>query len=108
MNVEKVQVLPLMLVIVRLKKNGLDAMDLIATFVIRIIQRLQARARGMWSYTGLWDDTRYSNAERPVDEFERQMKVITSVTHGLQMAGRVRRLDSQHPTTLVGLLASYV
>ena len=39
-NPEKEQVLPLMREVIRLKKNGLDAMDLIAAFVIRKIQPL--------------------------------------------------------------------
>ena len=39
-NAEKESVIPLMREIVRLKKNGLDAMDLIAAFVTRRIQLL--------------------------------------------------------------------
>ena len=59
---EKEQVLPLMREVVRLKKAGLDVMDLIALFVSRRVQPLQARARRMWEYTGTDDDTRYSNS----------------------------------------------
>ena len=55
----------------------------------------------MWTYSGLQDDTRYSNTEMPLDEFELQMKIITSVTHGLQMTGRVRPLGIDNPPTLV-------
>ena len=91
-NADKEQVLPLMREVIRLKKNGLGAIDLIAAFVIRKIQPLQARARGMWTYSGLQDDIRYSNTKMPLDEFELQMKIITSVTQGLQPTGRVRPL----------------
>ena len=87
--------------IVRLKKNSLDAMDLIALFVTRRIQPLEARARGMWEYTGTDDDTRYRNSVMSQDEFEQIMKVIASVTHCAQMSGRVRPLDAAHPPTLV-------
>src|SRR3954468_5058551 len=93
--------------IIRLKNNGLDVMDLIATFVIRRIQPLQARARGMWTYTRLGDDTRYNRSEMPMDEFELQMKMITSVTHGLQSVGRVRPLSSENPPTLVRWFVLY-
>lgn len=103
-NVEKEQALPPMREIVSLKKNGLDAMDLIATFVTRRVQPLQARARGMWTYTGLTDNTRYSNVEMLQEEFEQRMRVITSVTHVVKMLGRVRPLDSEHPPALVSLL----
>src|SRR4051812_15146110 len=91
--------------VVRLKKNGLDAMDLIALFVTQRIQPLQARARGMWTYTGSDDDTRYSNAEMLQEEFEHKMKIITSVMHAAQMAVRVRPLDNAHPPSLV---SSYI
>src|SRR3954469_21548167 len=87
--------------IVRLKKNGLDAMDLIALFVTRRIQPLQARARRMWEYTGIDDNTRYNNSAMSQKEFEQLMKIITSVTHGAQMAGRVRPLDITRPPALV-------
>ena len=87
--------------IVRLKKNGLDAMDFIATFVTRRIQPLQPRARGMWTYTGLDDETHSSKSEMQTEEFEFRMKIITSVTCAVQMTGRVRPLDSRHPPTLV-------
>ena len=87
--------------IVRLKKNGLDAMDLIAAYVTRRIQPLQARTRGMWTYTGLEDEMRYSNSEMTTEEFEHRMKVITSVACAVQMIGRVRPLDHRHPPTLV-------
>ena len=86
-NAEKESVIPLMREIIRLKKNGLDAMDLIAAFVTRRIQPLQARSRRMWSYTGLDDDTRYNNAEMQTEEFEFRMKIITSVTCAVQMTG---------------------
>ena len=98
---EKEQVLPLMREVVRLKKAGLDAMDLIALFVSRRVQPLQARARRMWEYTGTDDDTRYSNSVMSQKEFEQLMKIITSVTHCAQMSGRVRPLDAAHPPTLV-------
>ena len=102
---EKEQALPLMREIVRLKRNGLNAMDLIALYVTRRIQPLQARARGMWAYTGSYDDTRYNNTEMLQEEFEQTMKiitgVITGVTHAAQMAGRVRPLDIAHPPSLV-------
>ena len=71
----------------RLKKAGLDAMDLIALFVSRRIQPLQARTRRMWEYTGTDDDTRYSNSAMSQKEFEQLMKIITSVTHCVQMTG---------------------
>ena len=76
-------------------------MDFIAAFVTQRIQPLQARARGMWTYTGLDDDIRYRKAEMQIEEFEFRMKVITSVTCVVQMAGRVRPLDNRHPPTLV-------
>ena len=98
---EKEQTIPLMQEIVRQKKNGLDAMELIALYVTRRIQPLQARARGMWAYTGTDDDTRYNNTVVLQAEFEQIMKIITGVTHGAQMAGRVRPLDASHPPTLV-------
>ena len=44
-----------------MKKADLDAMDLIALFVSRRIQPLQARARRMWEYTRIDDNTRYNN-----------------------------------------------
>ena len=94
--------------VIRLKKNGLDAMDLIATFMVRKIQPLQARARGIWTYSGLQDDTCYSNTEMPLNEFELQMKIITSVTQGLQPTGRVRPLSIENPPTLVCYLVPYV
>ena len=100
-NAEKESVVPLMREIVRLKKNGLDAMDLISAYVTRRIQPLQARTRGMWTYTGLEDETRYDNSEMTHEEFEHRMKVITSVTCAVQMTGRVRPLDHRHPPTLV-------
>src|ERR1041384_1542377 len=75
---EKEQVLPLMREVVRLKKPGLDAMDLIALFVSRRIQPLQARTRKMWEYTGIDDDTRYSNSAMFQKDFEQLMKIITS------------------------------
>src|SRR4051812_37631295 len=87
--------------IVRLKKNGLHAMDLIALFVTRRIQPLQARARGMWTYSGTNDDTRYNNTVVLQEEFAQIMKIITGVTHCAQMAGRVRPLDAAHLPTLV-------
>jgi len=100
-NAEKETVLPLIREIVRLKKNGLDAMDLIAAYVTRRIQPLQARTRGMWTYTGLIDEMRYNNSEMTTEEFEHRMKVITSVTCAVQMSGRVHPLDHRHPPTLV-------
>src|SRR4051812_11561520 len=42
---EKQQVLPLMREVINMKKRGLDSMDLIALYVGRRIQPLQARAR---------------------------------------------------------------
>ena len=87
--------------IVNMKKKGLDAMDLIALYVSRRIQPLQARDRRMWEYTGLDDNTRYNNKAMPQKEFEQLMKIITSVTHGAQMHGRVRPLDSNRPSILV-------
>ena len=98
---EKQQVLPIMREVVKMKKAGLDAMDLIALFVGRRIQPLQARARRMWEYTGLEDDTRYNNMAMSQKEFEQLMKIITSVTHGAQMSGRVRPLDAGRPPILV-------
>ena len=84
-----------------MKKAGLDAMDLIALFVSWRIQPLQARARRMWEYTGIDDDTRYNNTAMSQKEFEQLMKIITSVNHGAQMSGRVRPLDAAHPPTMV-------
>ena len=84
-----------------MKKRGLDAMDLIALFVSRRVQPLQARARRMWEYTGLDDNTRYNNKAMSQKEFDQLMKIITSVTHGVQMHGRVRPLDSNRPPVLV-------
>jgi hypothetical protein len=98
---EKQQVLPLMREIVSMKKRGADAMDLIALFISRRIQPLQARARKMWEYSGLEDSARYNNKAMSQKEFEQLMKIITSVTHGAQMHGRVRPLDSTHPPVLV-------
>ena len=85
----------------KMKKAGLDAMDLIALFVSRRIQPLQARARRMWEYTGIDDDTRYNNMAMSQKEFEQLMKIITSVNHGAQMSGRVRPLDAARPPILV-------
>jgi len=87
--------------IVSMKKRGLDAMDLIALFVGRRVQPLQARVRKMWEYTGLEDPTRYSNKPMNQKEFDQLMKIITSVTHGAQMHGRVRPLDSNRSPVLV-------
>ena len=100
-NADKESVVPLMREIVRLKKNGLGAMDLIAAFVTRRIHPLRARNRGMWTYTGLDDDTRYNNSEMRTEEFEFRMKIITSMTCAVQMTGRVQPLDHRHPPTLV-------
>jgi len=58
---EKQQVHPLMKEISIMKKKGLDAMDLIALFVSRRVQPLQARVRRMWEYSGLEDPTRLSS-----------------------------------------------
>ena len=85
----------------KMKKAGLDAMDLIALFVSRRIQPLQARARRMWEYTGIDDDTRYNNTAMSQKEFEQLMKIFTSVTHCAQMTGRVRPLDAARPPILV-------
>src|SRR4051812_41782023 len=98
---EKQHVLPLMREVVNMKKRGLDAMDLIVLYIGRRIQPLQARARRMWEYTGLEDNARYNNKAMSQKEFEQLMKIITSVTHGAQMHGRVRPLDSNHPPVLV-------
>ena len=87
--------------VVRMKKAGLDAMDLIALFVSRRIQPLQVRARRMWEYTGLEDNTRYNNKAMSQKEFDQLMRIITSVTHGAQMSGRVRPLDINRPPALV-------
>jgi len=87
--------------VVNMKKRGLDAMDLIALFVSRRVQPLQARARRMWEYTGLEDNTRYNNKAMSQKEFDQLMRIITSVTHGAQMHDRVRPLDSNRPTVLV-------
>src|SRR3954463_14650751 len=87
--------------VVNMKKRGLDAMDLIAPNVGRRIQPLQARARRMWEYSGLEDNARYNNKAMSQKEFEQLMKIITSVTHGAQMHGRVRPLDSNHLPVLV-------
>ena len=87
--------------VVNMKKRGLDAMDLIALFVSRRVQPLQARARRMWEYTGLEDPTRYNNRAMSQKEFDQLMRVITSVTHGAQMHGRVRPLDSNRSPVLV-------
>jgi len=87
--------------VVNMKKRGLDAMDLIALFVSRRVQPLQARARRMWEYTGLEDNTRYNNKAMSQKEFDQLMKIITSVTHGVQMHGRVRPLDSNRSPVLV-------
>src|SRR3954464_5298463 len=95
--VEKEHTLPLMREVVRLKKNDLDAMDLIALFVTRRIQPLQARTRGVWEYTGTNDDTHYSNSVMFQEEFDKIMKIITTVTHCAQMTIRVRPLDAAHP-----------
>lgn len=99
-NTEKEGVIPIMREVVRMKKNGLDAMDLIATYVSRRIQPLQARPRGMWTYTGSSDTLRYSNVEMQTEEFETRMKVITSVSVAVQMVGRVRPLDHLRPPPL--------
>ena len=93
-NADKESVVPLMREIMRLKKNGLDAMDLISAYVTQRIQPLQARTRGMWMYTGIDDEMRYSNSEMQTKEFESRMKVITSVACAIQMTGRVRPLAS--------------
>ena len=93
-----------------MKKRGLDAMDLIALFIGRRVQPLQARVRKMWEYTGLEDPTCYNNKTMSQKEFDQLMRIITSVTHGAQMHGRVRPLDSSRspvlviPLNLVGLL----
>src|SRR3954471_8224030 len=71
---EKHWVLPLMREVVKMKKAGLDAMDLIALFVSRRIQPLQARARRMWEYTGIDDNTRYNSSAMSQKEFEQLMK----------------------------------
>ena len=84
-----------------MKKRGLDAMDLIALFIGRRVQPLQARVRKMCEYTGLEDPTRYSNKPMNQKEFDQLMKIITSVTHGAQMHGRVRPLDSNRSPVLV-------
>ena len=84
-----------------MKKAGLDAMDLIALFVSQGIQPLQARARRMWEYTGIDDDTSYNNTAMSQKEFEQLMKIITSVAHCTQMNGRVRPLDAAHPSNMV-------
>ena len=84
-----------------MKKRGLDAMDLIALFVSRRVQPLQARVRKMWEYSGLEDPTRYSNKPMNRKEFDVLMKIITSVTHGAQMHGRVRPLDCNRSPVLV-------
>ena len=84
-----------------MKKRGLDAMDLIALFVSQRVQPLQDRARRMWEYTGLEDNTRYNNKAMPQKEFDQLMRIITSVTHGAQMHGRVRPLDSNRSPVLV-------
>ena len=84
-----------------MKKAGLDAMDLIALFVSQRIQPLQARARRMWEYTGVDDNTRYNNTAMSQKEFEQLMKIINSVNHGAQMSARVRPLDSTLPPILV-------
>ena len=55
----------------------------------------------MWEYTGLEDPTRYSNKLVNQKEFDLLMKIITSVTHGAQMHGWVRPLDSNRSSTLV-------
>src|SRR4051812_2829279 len=98
---EKQQVLPLMREVVSMKKRGMDAMDLIALYISRRIQPLQARARKMWEYSGLEDNARYNNKAMSQKEFKQLMKIITSVTHGAQMHGRVRPLDNNHPPVLV-------
>jgi len=79
---ENQQVQPLMREIANMKKRGLDAMDLIALFVGRRVQPLQARVRKMWEYTGLEDPTRLSSKPMNQKEFDQIMKIITSVTHG--------------------------
>ena len=98
---EKQLVLPLMREVVNMKKSGLDAMDLIALFVSRRVQPLQARVRRMWEYSGLEDPTRLSSRPMNQQEFDQIMKIITSVTYGAQMKGRVRPLDVNRPPTLV-------
>ena len=100
-NADKESVVPLMREIVWLKKNGLDAMDLISAYVTRRIQPLQARTRGMWMYTGINDEMHYSNSEMQTEEFKARMKVITSVACAVQMTGRVCPLDHRHPPTMV-------
>src|SRR3954465_15779127 len=55
----------------------------------------------MWEYTGLEDNTRYNNNAMSKKEFDQLMRIITSVTHGAQMHGRVRPLDSNRPPVLV-------
>jgi hypothetical protein len=101
---EKQKVDPLMREIANMKKRGLDAMDLIALFVGRRVQPLQARVRKMWEYTGLEDPTRLSSKPMNQKEFDQIMKIITSVNHGAQMHGRVRPLDSNRPPVLVFFL----
>ena len=107
-NLEKQQVQPMMEEIVNMKRKGLDAMDLIALFVSRRVQPLQARVRRMWEYTGLEDPTRLSKKPMNQREFEQIMKIITSVTHGAQMKGRVKPLDCNRPPTLVCFSCSCV
>ena len=79
-------------------------MDLIALFVGRRVQPLQARVRKMWEYTGLEDPTRLSSKPMNQKEFDQIMKIITSVTHGAHMHGRVKPLDCNRPPVLVFFL----
>ena len=91
--------------IISMKRKGLDAMDLIALFVSQRVQPLQARVRRMWEYSGLEDPTRLSSRPMNQQEFDQIMKIVTSVTHGAQMKGRVRPLDCNCPPTLVFFFA---
>lgn len=82
---EKTSVDNLVEALVRMKRVGIEGIDLLEGFVSHCVQPLQERVRPMYMYDGLSDRTRMNLKAITVAEIEGQVKRITvepDVTRG--------------------------
>jgi hypothetical protein len=86
-------------------RGGLTGTQLMAFFLQRCIQPLQARVSKLWSYSGLDDPSRVSNQDPEKKDLDKRVRSLTTLTKEKEIpASTADFFDSAHPLPKVCVL----